>query len=189
MSVEHGEIKRDSSEYAEILAEVFVEAVHKAASEAMVCEHCGDQITRSLMECLQYVYLHGPSSIREISSGLEVTLSAGSQLVDRLVKKDLVTRTETQEDRRFTCIELTDAGRQVVEDMRKRRSKWFTAIIDSLPKYQRCAFLEGLESFIKASLEDSQNIDRACVKCGMEHVSFCVINKLKSQRDNRPQQG
>jgi len=109
--------------------------------------------------------------------------------VDRLVKKDLVTRTETQEDRRFTCIELTDAGRQVVEDMRKRRSKWFTAIIDSLPKYQRCAFLEGLESFIKASLEDSQNIDRACVKCGMEHVSFCVINKLKSQRDNRPQQG
>ncbi|MEN6357451.1 MAG: MarR family transcriptional regulator [Armatimonadota bacterium] len=182
MTAERNEINRDSAQYAEIIAEVFVETVQKAASDAMYCQHCGEEITRSLMECLQYVFLHGASPIRKIAIGLEVSLSAASQLVDRLVKKGLVTRSEDVTDRRLTSIELTDAGRGVVEGMRQRKSKWFETVIESMPEKKRLALLEGLESFLKASLADVQNIDRACVKCGMEHVSFCVINKLKAER-------
>ncbi|MCE5322197.1 MarR family transcriptional regulator [bacterium] len=182
MAAEQKSINRDSAQYAEIIAEVFVETVQKAASDAMYCMHCGEEITRSLMECLQYVFLHGASPIRKIADGLEVSLSAASQLVDRLVKKELVTRSEDETDRRLTSIELTDAGRAVVEEMRQRRSKWFDTVLVSMPEKKRLAFIEGLESFLKSSLAEVDNIDRACVKCGMEHVSFCVINKLKTQR-------
>jgi DNA-binding MarR family transcriptional regulator len=182
MTVEHSGIVRDSAEYAEILAEVFMETVQKANASAMQCEYCGEDITRALMECLQHVYIHGASPIREIAGGLQVSLSAGSQLVDRLVKKGLVTRSENQTDRRLTHIELTSAGRDVVKKMLERRSKWFETIMKSMPEQKRLALLEGLESFLKISLADTENIDRACVKCGMEHVSFCVINKLKNER-------
>ncbi|MCE5314309.1 MAG: MarR family transcriptional regulator [Armatimonadota bacterium] len=189
MAVEHSEIVRDSADYAEILAEVFVETVQRYTADAMHCDYCGEEITRSLMECLQYVYLHGASPVREIACGLQVSVSAGSQLVDRLVKKGLVTRSENQADRRLTHVELTDSGRQIVEKMRESRSKWFESIMKNMPEEMRLAFLEGLEGFLKVSLADTENIDRACVKCGMEHVSFCVINKLKSKRaDIRPAQ-
>ena len=179
--MERAGLARDSSQYAEIIAEVFVETVGKSAREAMSCEHGHEEITPSLMECLQYVYLHGASPVRKIAWGLEVSLSAASQLVDRLVKKGLVTRRENESDRRLTEVELTSAGTQVVKQMRKRRSEWFALIVQSMPRSKRQALTEGLEGFLKVALANEENIDRACVRCG-EHAPFCVVNKIKSQR-------
>ena len=179
--MERAGLARDSSQYAEVIAEVFVETVGKSAREAMSCEHGHEEITPSLMECLQYVYLHGASPVRKIAWGLEVSLSAASQLVDRLVKKCLVTRRENESDRRLTEVELTSAGTQVVKQMRKRRSEWFALIVQSMPRSKRQAFTEGVEGFLKVALANEENIDRACVRCG-EHAPFCVVNKIKSQR-------
>lgn len=180
-AVELSDVSRDSAEYAEIVADIFVETVRKSAGKL----ECGDQeieITPALMECLQYVYLHGASPIREIANGLEVSLSAGSQLVERLVKKSLATRRDSEEDRRLTKVELTEAGREAVRQMRKRKSEWFDNILEAMPHSQRKAFREGLESFLGVALADGDNVDRACVRCGMEHVPFCVVNKVKSKR-------
>jgi len=180
--VERNEVARDSAEYAEIIAEVFVETVVKATNSAMYCEYDQEEITPSLMHCLHYLYLHGPDSVRDIAAGLEISLSAASQLVDRLVKKGLVTRKENEDDRRLTSVELASAGSVLVEQMRERRSKWFESIIDQMPEAKRCALLDGLEGFLKVSLAHEVNIDRACVKCGMVHVPFCVVNKVKNER-------
>lgn len=180
--MEHIQLSRDSIEYAEIVAEVFVETVRKYASEAMCCEHENEEITRSLMECLQYVYLHGPSPIRQIAGGLEMTLSAASQLVDRLVKKELVTRRENETDRRLIAVELTPAGHDIVKQMRKRRSDWFESVLGVMNEDKRKALLESLEGFLSIALANDDNIDHACVRCGMEHVSFCVIHKVKNER-------
>jgi len=172
-------VSRDSAEYAEILAEIFIETMSKSAGKLT----CPDSdVTPALMECLQYVYLHGASSVRDIAGGLEITLSAASQLVNRLVRKGLVTRSENEQDRRLTSIDLTEPGRDAVRQMRRRKSEWFDAIIEEMPQSQRRAFREGLESFLKIALSDQDNVDRACVRCGMEHVAFCVVNKVKNMR-------
>ena len=180
-AVEHSDISQDSVEYAEIVAEVFVETVSKSA-EKTNCSDSDSDITPALMECLQYIYLHGVSPIREIANGLEISLSAASQLVERLVKKQLVTRCEDELDRRLTKIELTDAGREAVRQMRRRKSEWFETILEAMPQSQRKALREGLEGFLRVALANEDDVDRACVRCGMEHVSFCVVNKVKSKR-------
>lgn len=165
-----------------MIAEVFVETVRKAATDAMRCEYGSEEITPSLMECLQYVYLNGPSPVREIASGLEVTVSAASQLVERLVRKGLATRSENAEDRRLTSVELSPEGAELVRQMRKRRLGWFESVVSAIPEQHRGAFLDGLESFLHVALARGDNIDRACVKCGLRHAPFCVVNKLKSER-------
>lgn len=180
-AVERGEVSQDSAEYAEIIAEVFIETVRKSAG-SLSWPDPDSEITPALMECLQYVYLHGASPIREIASGLEMSLSAASQLVERLVKKSLVTRSENESDRRLTNVELTEVGGDAVREMRKRKSKWFDSILDAMPHSHRKAFREGLESFLRVALSNEDNVDRACVRCGMEHVQFCVVNKVKSKR-------
>ncbi len=180
-AVEGEHVSRDSAEYAEILAEIFVETMRKSAGRLM-CPDADAEITPALMECLQYVYLHGASPIREIAGGLEVSLSAASQLVDRLVKKGLATRRDDEQDRRLTSIDLTEPGREAVKQMRRRKSEWFDAIIGEMPSSQRRAFRDGLESFLKIALSDEDNVDHACVRCGMEHVAFCVVNKVKNKR-------
>ena len=169
---------RDSAEYAEMVAEVFIETVRKSAGRL----DNDAEVTPALMECLQYIYLHGASPIRRIADGLEISLSAASQLVDRLVKKSMVTRGENEHDRRLTAVDLTEAGRKAVMQMRRRKSEWFDTILEAMPHSQRRAFREGLESFLKVALTGEDNVDRACVRCGMEHVAFCVVNKVKSRR-------
>ena len=170
---------RGSSEYAEMVADVFVETIRKAAASAMCCEHGEEEITTSLMQCLEYVYLRGASPITRIADGLEVSLSAASQLVERLVKRDLVTRRENEDDRRLTRVELTEAGESLVREMRERKAKWFESIMNAMPEEKRLAMVEGLEGFLKITLARQGNAERACVKCGMEHVPFCVVNKVR----------
>ncbi len=182
MSVENDGAVRDTAEYAEMVTDFFVESVRKAATRAMAGNYKGEDITPSLMEALQHIYLRGASAIREIAAAMEISLSAASQLVERLVKKELVTRREDASDRRLTCVELTDFGRDVVKAMRQRRSAWFNSIVSAMPKADQEYFLEGLESFLQVSLADEENLDRACIKCGMEHVSSCVISKIKIER-------
>jgi len=169
-----------------MLADVFVETVRKAAIDAMCCEFGSEEITPSLMHCLQYVYLRGDSPIREIAGGLGISLSAASQLVDKLVKRGLATRRESEDDRRLTQVGLTECGSTVVKEMRERRSAWFESMIGAMPEARRKSFLEGLESFLRAALVSEDNIDRACVKCGLEHNTYCVISKLKAERGDAP---
>lgn len=171
----------DSAEYAEVVAEVFIETVRKSSGR-LTCPDNNADLTPALMECLQYVYLHGAAPIRQIAGGLEISLSAASQLVDRLVRKGMVTRGENEQDRRLTKVDLTDAGREAVRQMRQRKSEWFDGILEAMPHSQRRAFREGLEHFLKIALSGEDNVDRACVRCGMEHAAFCVVNKVKSKR-------
>jgi DNA-binding MarR family transcriptional regulator len=173
---------RDSPEYAEMIADVFVEAVRKATTAAMCCEHCQEEITPSLMQCMQYVYLRGASPMREIAAGLEVSLSAVSQLVDRLVKKGLMTRQENELDRRLAQVGLTESGESLVRQMRERRLEWFESIAGAMPQEKRKAFLEGIESFLRIALARESNIDRACAKCGVQHTPHCVISEVKAER-------
>lgn len=179
MSMEAEGVLRDSAEYAELVAEFFVETVRKAATSALTCEYGGEEITPALMEALQHVYLHGASPVREVAAGLSVSLSAASQLVDRLAKKGLVTRSEDVADRRITVIDLTQPGRELVKSMRERRSAWFDSITRNMPEDKRRAFLEGLESFLQVSLANEENVEKACVKCGIKHAPFCVIRQIK----------
>jgi DNA-binding MarR family transcriptional regulator len=180
--VEHDDISRESLEYSEIIADVFVETLQKSAGKAISCGCEREEITPALVECLQYVYLHGASSVRQIAQGLEVSLSAVSQLVDRLVKKDLVTRCEKETDRRLTEVALTPNGREVVKEMRARKSELFESILNAMSEADRVKFRDGLEAFLKVALAGEENIEHACVRCGMEHVAFCVVNKVKIER-------
>lgn len=179
--MEHSRSSRDSAEYAEMVAEVFIETVAKSAEKVMCCENDPD-ITPALMECLQYIFLHGPSPIRKIADGLEISLSAASQLVERLVKKNLVTRRENEQDRRLTEVQLTESGQDAVQQMRGKKSEWFDSILNAMSKEDRLAFRDGLEGFLKVALANVDNVDRACVRCGMEHASYCVVDKVRSER-------
>lgn len=181
MPMEREDTSRDSAQYAEMVAEVFVETMRKSVSRHDSCVNDTD-ITQALTECLQYVYLHGPSPIRQIAAGLEMSVSGASQLVERLVKKALVTRRDDEQDRRLTSVELTAEGEEHVRSTREKRSQWFDAILQAMPHSQRRAFREGLESFLRVALASEDNVDRACVRCGIEHTTSCIVSKVKSKR-------
>lgn len=54
-------------------------------------------------------------SQRELVARLGISPQAVSEFVSKLAKRELVTLTKSQEDRRVNVVNLTDAGRQEVE--------------------------------------------------------------------------
>jgi DNA-binding MarR family transcriptional regulator len=177
-------VPRESAEYFEILSEIFADFVHKSAP-AHESNGSGD-ITPSLVQCLQYIYQHGPSSIRRIASGLSVSLPAASQLVDRLVQKELVTREHSLEDRRLAKVDLTKAGRQIVLGTRKARSEWLHDILDKMPEENKKALVKGLEEFVEVALESTGHFEEACAHCGIDHLAFCIVSKVRAATTGKP---
>ncbi|MCX7834855.1 MAG: MarR family transcriptional regulator [bacterium] len=82
-------------------------------------------------------------NLTDLSKYLQIKLPATSELVDRLVKADLLSRKQNPLDRRKTMISLTKKGKQFLQRRRKR-------------------LLTGYERLLtKLSLQDQKRIERA----------------------------
>jgi|GEM_PF-1218852 len=83
----------------------------------------------------QLIILHrlhkgGPCLVSEISKMLDISNSAVSQLLEKLVQLNFVSRYEKPEDRRKKYHAITEQGMDVVKKSREARVSW----IDSLEK-------------------------------------------------------
>ena len=172
--MEQSTLPRESVEYLEILSDVFAELVTKVSAEDI---RANGDVTPSLAQCLEYLYVHGASPIRRIASGLSITVPAVSQLVDRLVQKSLVTREHNQDDRRLARVELTEDGRNWIIKARSSRMEWLRTILGKMSEERRDSLVNSLEEFIRIALETTGHVDEACVRCGIDHLAFCVVNR------------
>lgn len=182
MSVTADKIRKESAEYLEILADLVVEILRRSAESVLTDESIPQEMTHSLADCLQYVYLHGESTLKQIAYGLDISTPAASQLVDRLVKRELVERKESENDRRNMLVYLTKEGSDTVESIREQKTQWFVEVLGKMGSSQQESLTRGLESFIVASMDEEEDLDRSCAKCGMKHVHFCVLNKIRTSR-------
>jgi len=168
---------KESLEYTEHLLALLTDVLHEMITDRPLRE-VGGEITPSLAQGLQFVYQHGACSMRDVARGLSTTLPAASQLVDRLVKKEWVTRSDNKEDRRLSEIRLTDTGRRLAEAIRSKRVEGMSRILDRMDAGNRRALVESLESFIAAGIESADSALETCSHCGTDHTPECVLNEL-----------
>jgi DNA-binding MarR family transcriptional regulator len=62
---------------------------------------------------------NGKLTMKEISEGINRSKSTVTQLVDRLLKADYVTKETNSEDKRFSYIVLTDKGLSIKKDFKE----------------------------------------------------------------------
>jgi DNA-binding MarR family transcriptional regulator len=118
---------------------------------------------------LMRLYHKGSCDVSDISRYSGVTNAATSQLVDRLVEKLLVERTEDAQDRRVKRLSLTLMGRQLVEASIGERYLWLDELISSLSTTEREDLLKALPPLVEAL----QQLDISKGK-GHPHEPVCV---------------
>ncbi len=72
---------------------------------------------------LRYVR-RGTDSMSELANAKNISRPAISQAVDVLVKKGLLTRVQSTEDRRYVDLALTDAGNNLLDTVFQETRKW-----------------------------------------------------------------
>lgn len=112
-----------------------------------------ETVTVTQFRTLVVLRAHGVSRLNRLSDRLQVNASTALRTVERLMTVGLVDRRENPDDRREVVIELTDRGRQLVDEVTARRRRAIEAIVRSMPVEQRAAMVEALLAFAEAADE------------------------------------
>ncbi|WP_246267005.1 MarR family winged helix-turn-helix transcriptional regulator [Nonomuraea typhae] len=89
-------------------------------------------LTLRQLKVVMLVHFHGSVSGQDLAHSLGVGLGTVTGIVDRLVGHGLVSRHEDPNDRRVRRIELTDAGRELVEQINDTGQGHFRRIMECL---------------------------------------------------------
>lgn len=75
---------------------------------------------------------HGGMPMSRVADVLDVSLSAATGIVDRMEERGLVERTRPAEDRRVVFVQLTESGRQMLEDVEVLQSEMLRSVLGRL---------------------------------------------------------
>lgn len=93
----------------------------------------------------------GPMPVNTIGPKVFLTPGSISVAVDRLLKRGLVSRTNSAEDRRVRVVDLTPAGRRLIEQVFAAHSRQVDRLADVLSPKERRQIARGLKAFGRAA--------------------------------------
>jgi DNA-binding MarR family transcriptional regulator len=92
----------------------------------------------------------GPHPMSVLSRELGVSLSAMTQIADRLERVRMVKRVGQGDDRRVRCLQLTQRGKKIMQLREDGRVQRVSAVLQHLPPKSRGEVLATLQTLIRA---------------------------------------
>jgi DNA-binding MarR family transcriptional regulator len=147
--------KRDAAEPArdELVDAVLGSSRSLVAVAARSLANVAEDVTLAQYRFLIELASRGPQRLADLATALGVDRSTATRMCDRLVRKRLVTRRRSQEDRRTVRVSLTTAGAELVAEVSRRRRLEIARIVKRLSAADRDAVVLALRAFAEAAGE------------------------------------
>src|ERR1019366_7403820 len=114
-------------------AHVFASAVADIIEQRLLEMTADGQVTASQMKLLKLVAMTDSYTLGDVASFLRISNGAASKAVDRLVRRDLLRRTDDPNDRRVMHLRLTQAGRRLLTAYESARQRKLQSIFVQFP--------------------------------------------------------
>ena len=116
----------------------------------------GQKITFSRIRVLTYLAQAqgGLVSIRDLAEELGVTSGGVSQMVDSLVKSDMVCRTSSKDDRRVVYLSISESAKKSLDVLSKYLHDRVAKAMATIPEQDREVMARSLRTLLKAFYED-----------------------------------
>jgi DNA-binding MarR family transcriptional regulator len=155
-------------------AHIFSSAVDDLMQERLHAV-IGEQLTFSQLKLLKLIAQSEAYNISQVAAFLGVSSAAASKAVDRLVRRELLRRTEAQSDRRAVEIALTTEGERLLGEYERMTTETLEEIFGEVtPEGLRetAARLDQLSiRLIERDLEGGE----ACFRCGIYFREKCLL--------------
>ncbi|TMR01933.1 MarR family transcriptional regulator [Actinomadura soli] len=112
-----------------------------------------DAVTLPQFRLLVVLSAQGPLKLVTLAGLLEVNPSTAMRMVDRLAAAGLLDRQASPDSGREVRIQLTAAGRAIVDDVTARRRADIAEIVARMPPGQRRTLVAALRAFTEAGGE------------------------------------
>ncbi len=97
-----------------------------------------------------------PSS--KLASAMGVNASSVTRLADKLEARGYLSRGSDASNRSVVTVEVTEAGRAVVDRVLERRHAAFRTILDQLPEEKKRAVTVAAQDLVRAAAETSVSL-------------------------------
>jgi DNA-binding MarR family transcriptional regulator len=112
-----------------------------------------DDVTLPQYRTLVVLTFGGPTRLADLAEALTVSPSTATRMCDRLVRKNLVSRTRDELDRREVKLAITPLGRKVVADVIERRRAEVGDLLRAIPVPLRGQLVSSLTLLATAAGE------------------------------------
>ncbi|MDZ7801107.1 MAG: MarR family transcriptional regulator [Trueperaceae bacterium] len=119
------------------------------------------QLSLPQLGTLHVLRAEGAQSVSAIAQHVQLSLAATSHLVDRLVQRGLLTRSEDPSDRRQKRVDLTSEGRAVVGGVQAKARASLEALLAEVPPDLRRRFDQDLREVLDTLEPPSAPVGRA----------------------------
>lgn len=134
-------------EYIEKIAETFSRYKNK-----LIEEKRGEttyKITPTKYHMLKMIYKKNSCMVVDVSRELELSSGATTIILNQLEDEGLITRLRSEDDRRIVWIKLSDSGKQLVEEMIRRKNQFLSDMFSVLSEDEKNQFFHLLEKMVE----------------------------------------
>ena len=150
-------VPRDRSAEAQRLLDL-LNALGSTTFRQLLWQRASDlDLTYAQSQVLFRLAEHPGSHMGEVAKAFGVTLPAVTHIVDRLEEKGLVTRGDHPADRRVYVLDLTRAGKALVEELEAIRLRGMERVLARMAADDRRRVLTGLEALVDAAERASED--------------------------------
>ncbi|MBA2731475.1 MAG: MarR family transcriptional regulator [Acidobacteria bacterium] len=135
------EVEEVLNSFTEIMSGLMIDQYQKQITEL--------ELTLPQAQLLR-VLRRGAMQTGQLAAEMRISAPAITQLTDRLIRKGLIERSATADDRRCVIVALSAEGRRLVDQFRQRRREIFNEALADLSEAERKQALEVMGKVVKA---------------------------------------
>ncbi len=138
------------------LVQAILERFHHLNAAAANGPHV--ELNMQELRAIEFLGNEGPRMMRQLAEHLTVAVNSMTSIADSLEHKRLVQRQRSEEDRRIVHVELTDAGREIYQSLRKVHLQLFRTMLGELTEDEQEIFLVLFRKIARADLDQMQQV-------------------------------
>ncbi len=138
--------------FGEVMSRLMVDQLPAHLSEL--------DLTLPQVQVLRILRREGEVPTGKLAQCLKISAPATTQLTDRLIRKGLIERKSSEDDRRAVLVALSSEGRCLIDKFRERRNAVFAAALSQLSEAEQAQVVASLQKVI-AVLESFEAKNRA----------------------------
>jgi DNA-binding MarR family transcriptional regulator len=171
---------------------IFAKAVDEVLEERLLAQVAGRQLTPSQMKVLELVAFTDVQTLSELAAFLGISTPAASKSVDKLVRRNLLSRVGGGTDRRSIRVTLTEEGRQMLVAYDFARTNRLMDLFSQFPPEELKRVATLLDQISTAVVRKTAKAEDLCLQCGIHFRETCLVRQLlhtncsyQEQRDRR----
>ncbi|GLO64776.1 MarR family transcriptional regulator [Oceanobacillus kimchii] len=94
---------------------------------------------------LEALYHKGKQTIREISEAVLINTGSITYVIDKLENNGLLTRSSNPDDRRAVYIEITDKGKEIMDDIFPKHQRVIEELFDGISEEEKQTVIDVLK--------------------------------------------